>query len=66
LTKYIRSVLWREAVRLSYIWAVRCLKVKYADIVLIMLESGRLRYDNVKYSRTRLQLTTTVYATARL
>ena len=27
LTKYIKSVLWGEAVRLSYIWDAWCLKV---------------------------------------
>ena len=28
LIKYIKSVLWRVAKRLSYIWDARCLKVK--------------------------------------
>ena len=32
LTKYIKSVLWGVAVRLSYIYDVWCLKVKESEI----------------------------------
>jgi len=35
LIKYIKSVLWRIAKRLSYIEDARCLRVKHAFIYLI-------------------------------
>ena len=34
LIKYIKSVLWRVAKRLSYIQGARCLKVKLGECVL--------------------------------
>jgi len=39
LIKYIKSVLWRVAKRLSYIQDARCLKVKamYLDIIIFFI-----------------------------
>ena len=39
LIKYIKTVLWRVAKRLSYIEDARCLKVKYMYIVFVLLRS---------------------------
>jgi len=35
LIKYIQSVLWRVAKRLSYIEDARCLKVKYVSLYTV-------------------------------
>jgi len=37
LIKYIKSVLWREAKRLSYIEEARCLKVNRSLVLLLTL-----------------------------
>jgi len=41
LIKYIKSVLWRVAKRLSYIEDARCLKVKYISGVHVVLQYDR-------------------------
>ena len=38
LIKYIKSVLWRVAKRLSYIEDARCLKVNAVVVVLLMIQ----------------------------
>ena len=44
LIKYIKSVLWRVAKRLSYIEDVRCLKVNMVVFVLLFL-SGNINFQ---------------------
>ena len=58
LIKYIKSVLWRVAKRLSYIEDARCLKVK---LICVNLRHGRLAqwrslpcYRPVKYPTVKL------------
>jgi len=42
LIKYIKSVLWRVAKRLSYIEDARCLKIKHSLETFIVLHYCRL------------------------
>ena len=44
LIKYIKSVLWRVAKRLSYIEDARCLKVKCSLIFYLPLDFTKLQY----------------------
>ena len=46
LIKYIKSVLWRVAKRLSYIEDARCLKVKHRDNVTFLLVISYLQVSN--------------------
>ena len=38
LIKYIKSVLWRAAKRLSYIEDARCLKVNLTNFILVLMQ----------------------------
>ena len=47
LIKYIKSVLWRLAKRLSYIEDARCLKFKFAANILFLFRKSNIMYGFV-------------------